>query len=341
MPMFSIIVPVYNIEKYLDKCIKSILEQSYTDYELILVDDGSPDRCGEIIDAYAKADKRIKAIHKKNEGLTLARNSGLAAAKGEYIVNVDGDDCLVPGALQCLYEHIADTHADVYFFGFYTQSSEKTDMEMPDFEAGMYSGYEKKRRLYERMVYDSKKRFFSFGIYPSVWSRIVKRGLFSEVRFKINPYLDIGEDLATTLLIMLKAETIFFIPEPLYLYRIREGSAIHTFNINEMKFAADMLKDLSASPYISEDRYAMKHQLGAYTADVLYNHLCAYAKRADSYKQYIEHIQNMDDVIFEFIGHCRYEINSLREMIIITMMRKKLWYMPWLYARSYRNEKRR
>lgn len=338
MPMFSIIVPVYKVEKFLDKCIKSILEQSYTDYELILVDDGSPDRCGEMIDAYAREDKRIKVIHKKNEGLTLARNSGLELAAGEYIVHVDGDDCLVPGALQCLYEHITDTRADVYFFGFYTQNGGKFGIEMPDFEAGLYSGSEKKRCLYERMVYDDTKRFFTFGIYPSVWSSVVKRGLFSEWRMKINPNLDIGEDFATTFLIMLEAETIFFIPEPLYLYRIREGSVIHTFNIDEMRFVADMLKDLSASPYISENRYAMKHQIGAYTADVLYNHLCAYAKKADSYKRYIEHINNMDNIIFEFIGKCRYKIKSLREMIIITMMKKKLWYMPWLYARSYKFE---
>ena len=95
-PLLSIIVPVYNVEKYIERCIKSILNQSFTNFELILVDDGSPDNCGKICDEYKKKDSRIKVIHKKNGGLSDARNAGLNIATGKYIGFVDSDDIIHP-----------------------------------------------------------------------------------------------------------------------------------------------------------------------------------------------------------------------------------------------------
>ena len=92
MPTFSIIVPVYNVEKYLTKCIDSILEQTFSDFEVILVDDGSTDNCGIICDQYVEKDDRIQVIHKKNEGLVCARKTGISKASGQYILNVDSDD---------------------------------------------------------------------------------------------------------------------------------------------------------------------------------------------------------------------------------------------------------
>lgn len=92
MPRFSIIVPVYKVEEFLDECVQSVLSQDFADFELILIDDGSPDRCGEMCDAYAKGDERVRVIHKENGGLAAARNSGLQIAQGEYIVFIDSDD---------------------------------------------------------------------------------------------------------------------------------------------------------------------------------------------------------------------------------------------------------
>ena len=98
--VFSIIVPIYKVEPYVHKCIDSIVDQSYEDFELILVDDGSPDNCPKICDEYADKDKRIHVIHKKNGGLVSARNAGLKAATGEYVLYVDGDDWLLPDSLK-------------------------------------------------------------------------------------------------------------------------------------------------------------------------------------------------------------------------------------------------
>ena len=104
--LFSVIVPIYNIEKYLRRCIDSVLAQSFEDYELILVDDGSPDSCPAICDEYAEKDARIKVIHKKNGGLVSARQAGITEAAGDYVFHLDGDDAMCEGALKSAYEII-------------------------------------------------------------------------------------------------------------------------------------------------------------------------------------------------------------------------------------------
>ena len=112
-PLLSIIVPVYKVEKYLSECIDSILAQTLTDFELILVDDGSPDHCPEICDEYAKKDDRIVVIHKANGGVSSARNSGILAAQGDYIGFVDADDLIVPEMYAFLYDAILKHHVDL------------------------------------------------------------------------------------------------------------------------------------------------------------------------------------------------------------------------------------
>ena len=339
-PVFSIIVPIYNIQKYLDKCIQSILGQSFGDFELILVDDGSPDLCGKIIDAYAEKDSRIKTIHKQNEGLVLARNSGLAIAAGEYIINVDGDDYIMPDMLECIYNHISKTHSEVYCFGYYSLENESSEPVIPKLRGGLYSSDEDLNTLHEKMIYDRDKKFFTFGLCPSVWSRAVKRELFTKFRLRVNPILAIGEDFATTLPIMLNAKSVYIIREPLYVYRILSSSASHKFNIREMTFIAAMLKDFETSGCTGgKGGAAVCGQLGAYIAYVLYNNLCAFAAECDNYQKYLEYIRNMDRIIFETIGSCRYNMKSLRSAAIITITKNKLWGILWQHAKRKNSRK--
>ena len=117
-PEISVIVPVYKVERYLNECIDSILAQTFTDFELILVDDGSPDNCPALCDAAAAKDSRIRVIHQKNRGLSGARNAGLDAAEGEWIAFVDSDDMLLPQALEKAHSTAEKTGADVVLYGF-------------------------------------------------------------------------------------------------------------------------------------------------------------------------------------------------------------------------------
>ena len=112
-PKVSILVPIYNVEKYLPRCIESVLSQDFRDYELILVDDGSPDRCPQICDEYAKKDSRIKVVHKRNGGLVSARLAGFMEARGEYVMHVDSDDYLLPNAISTLYNEAKEGDYDV------------------------------------------------------------------------------------------------------------------------------------------------------------------------------------------------------------------------------------
>ena len=111
--LISVIVPVYNVEKYLDKCINSLINQSYNNLEIILIDDGSTDNCGEICDKYALKDNRIKVIHKKNEGLSAARNLGISISKGDYIIFIDSDDWVDKEILLKLLNLIKKYNSDI------------------------------------------------------------------------------------------------------------------------------------------------------------------------------------------------------------------------------------
>lgn len=126
MPMISVIVPVYKAEKYIESCVQSILAQTYGDFELILVEDGSPDRSGAICDALAEADTRIRVIHKENGGAATARNAGLDVAKGEYIAFIDGDDCVHPKYLEFLLRLQRETNADfaMCYYDFFTEEGD-------------------------------------------------------------------------------------------------------------------------------------------------------------------------------------------------------------------------
>ena len=113
MPKISVIIPVYGVELYLDKCIESVVNQTYRNLEIILVDDGSPDRCPTICDEWAELDNRNKVIHKKNGGLSDARNAGIRIASGELIGFVDSDDWISEGMYQLLYENMIENNSDI------------------------------------------------------------------------------------------------------------------------------------------------------------------------------------------------------------------------------------
>ena len=126
MPKISIIVPVYNVEKYLEKCVRSILAQTFTDFELILVDDGSPDSSGAMCDQFAEQDQRVKVIHKENGGLSDARNAGIEIATGEYLGFVDSDDYIADDMYELLYTNIVKD-ADLSICGIYDVYEERAN----------------------------------------------------------------------------------------------------------------------------------------------------------------------------------------------------------------------
>lgn len=213
--MFSIIVPVYNVEKYLDKCLASISEQTFKEFECIVVDDGSPDNSNDIIDRYVNKDQRFKVIHQKNMGISAARNAGLAIAQGDYIAFVDSDDYISNEYLEKFALKIANTDADIVICGFIEvlKDSQKTVcFEAPSTEV-----------IKQNILAD---------IWPSYpWNKCYKKYLFENIRFPVGK---IFEDLLTIPEVCLNAHKIVCIPEKLYYYNCQNLNSI-TSNLSTEK----------------------------------------------------------------------------------------------------------
>lgn len=210
--LISIIVPIYNVEEYLEDCIESILHQTYSNFELILVDDGSPDDCGKICDKYSKKDKRIKVLHKKNGGLSDARNAGIELAQGEYIGFVDSDDYAAPDMYEKLLEACLKYRADISMCGRYVVSEDKKIIT-------------EKFVLDNAIVYDDVTAIGKLLLWDScdsaAWDKLYKKELFDAIRYPIGV---MSEDYDVTCRLFAKAKKIIHIGKPRYYYVQRDGS---------------------------------------------------------------------------------------------------------------------
>ncbi len=227
VPFLSIIVPAYNVENYIKQCVDSILAQTYTDFELLLVDDGSKDSTGEICDEYARKDARVRVIHKQNGGLVSARKAGLAEAVGEYAAYVDGDDWVAEDMFQKLCECAIMQKVDIViadFLSAYTDKEVKTTQNM---RAGRYSKAELVEEVYSHML--CKDEYFSFGFFPCVWGKIFKRSLLLPNQMQVDEGIRLGEDAACLYPVLLEADSIYYLKEQyLCYYRIRQSSMSHS-----------------------------------------------------------------------------------------------------------------
>lgn len=222
-PLVSVIVPVYKVEQYLDRCVTSLLTQTYSDFELILVDDGSPDRCGAICDSYADRDGRVQVIHQKNKGLSGARNSGVAVAKGEYICFVDSDDMVARDYIEVLLSCIRDTGADVVECG----RIDVYDDMIPSCQRG-----DKDERLYSAKD-GLKMLILNNGFSQTVWNKMYRKSALSDVSF---PEGKLHEDEFFTWKVVAGAKKVAVVKWPLYYYFHREGSIMETFSERRLDF---------------------------------------------------------------------------------------------------------
>ena len=223
-PLISIVVPIYNVEKYLNRCVDSILNQTYHNIEVILVDDGSPDLCGSICDEYQKKDMRIKVIHKKNGGLSDARNTGIKIAHGEYLTCIDSDDFVSPFFLDNLWTAMEKNKCEIatswfvdYYEGDKIPKAQKLDIK--DIQVL------NREKFYERLLYQD-------GVEVSAWGKLYKSSLFQGVEYPVGK---LYEDIPTTYLLVEKAIRIAVIPNVDYFYFQRKTSiAQATFCIKKM-----------------------------------------------------------------------------------------------------------
>lgn len=211
--MISVIVPVYNVEKYIDRCVSSLLSQTYDDCEILLVDDGSADRSGLICDTLAEQDQRIQVFHKENGGLSDARNYGLDRMKGEYVTFVDSDDYVGPDYLRILYEMIQKFGGDISVVRFREASWEDQRLaESDDFRTFLKTD----RAMKEMLVGEQ------FGV--SACGKMFRSTVFRDIRF---PKGKLYEDLLTIPYVLASGDGCCFSTSRQYYYYQREGSIMH------------------------------------------------------------------------------------------------------------------
>ncbi len=222
---FSVLVPVYNVELYVTECIESVMNQTYQNFELILVDDGSHDKSGDICEEYAKKDTRIRVFHKENGGLIHTRRFAIENALGNWYVFLDSDDTLQPNALETIYNKIVQYGCDLVIYGWQRfcgdtvlddTATGKTDFVFPD-----------KRSLYKTVFFDQQ--------YNSLCRKAVKADLFTGQDYSKFYEIKYGEDLLQSVELLNQADKVLLIDDSLYRYRVNSESMTHTIDYSKCK----------------------------------------------------------------------------------------------------------
>ena len=230
IPEISIIVPVYKVEKYLDRCVRSIMNQSFSDFELLLVDDGSPDACPQKCDEWGLKDRRIKVIHKKNSGLSSARNAGIAMASGKYICFVDSDDWLEIDSIDYLHDLLLRCNADLAVGSFIRVASDDKTTKQERIRE------QNEKTLTGKDFIKNLLKVSSGESLPYAWAKLYKRELFEDLRYTIGIT---SEDWPVTFACALKSNVVAMSSKVVYNY------FINTDGITSSKFGRqtfDMLK---------------------------------------------------------------------------------------------------
>lgn len=316
--LFSVIVPIYNIEKYIRRCIDSVLAQSFADFELILVDDGSPDGCPAICDEYAQRDSRIKVIHKKNGGLVSARQAGIRVAQGEYIFNLDGDDAICPDALESAQKIITDTHADMISFSYRKNIDGEIGDVIEDFvDEGLYSKGQIEAHIYPKLLSDRNMRH----VFYFSWGRAIKRELAIRHQLWVNPVISLGEDLSFMVPCYLDAQTVYVSKKAIYLYTIRNDSITTNFKTGQIKQIEDVILGLRKIEGKKPEDF--EEQISRYSCFMCFAILAAAAEGGhfDSVKKLKELIQN--SLHKEEIKKARFDKITIKSRITIFLMKRQ------------------
>lgn len=262
-PLVSMIVPIYRIDRYIGICIESLINQTYRNIEIILVNDGSDDRCPKICDLYAKKDKRVKVIHKKNGGLVSARKAGLERSAGDYIGYVDGDDWIDSRFVERMVSDALECGADIVCAGFTRDLNKKSALVFNKYPIGVYSGKELDG-LKQKMLSDGE--FYYLGITTYVWNKLFKREVVYAAQMNVDERISIGEDAAVTYPAIMESKCVRVTGCVDYHYRQHSESMLkqtagYDVEMDKLRVLADYLFAF-ASKY--DEKYMLKKQITDY-----------------------------------------------------------------------------
>ena len=263
-PKVSIIVPIYNAEKTLHRCVNSILNQDYIDFELLLIDDGSKDSSGAICDEYAAKDARVRVIHKENSGVSASRNLALNEAKGEYLQFLDADDWITPNATRLLVESAVLNGCDMVISDFYRVIGERLSHKGSIDEDGVLT-----REEFANLMMENPADFY----YGVLWNKLYSRAIIEKYQLRMDPKISWCEDFMFNLEYIRHCENIFVLQVPIYYYVKTKGSLVSqgmslTKTIKTKMMVLEYYTDFYKQ-VLSEEEYEKKRlQIYSYLMDM-------------------------------------------------------------------------
>lgn len=320
----SIIVPIYNVEAYLCRCVESILSQTFSDFELILVDDGSPDACPQICDEYARKDPRVRVIHKKNGGLSDARNAGIEIAKGEYIGFVDSDDTISPDMYQRLITLLETYHADIAATGFINYDSNGVELTR-------YPDLPRARVFYRKDYIDQFYPETKWLIFASACNKLYRRTLFNSLRYPVGM---LYEDSFLQLPLYDLCDSIVVDNQHHYHYYTERNESIMNMRYTAKKF---QLIELAMSQYDffvkKENQQQQEYALATYVTNYMINYFAVffcYRELKEAFRPYRKRFRGFFLKIMKNTRICRMKKITVLMMYInnkksLTLCRK---YFP-------------
>lgn len=255
---FSVIVPVFQSELYLAECLDSICAQSFSEFEVILVDDGSTDESGKICDTYAEKDKRFRVLHQENKGQSAARQKAAAISSGKYIINIDSDDRVSSDFLEQAKELIEKWKTDMVVFASEHETQNGSVKVQEPVREGYYNKDKVQKEIWPKVLADRDRSHMSYPL----WPKAIRREVLLDAYSALKPGIKFGEDIACLLPIWLSAESVYISKRMVYFYRYRPQSESHGFRERQYEDLIQVTEEfrkqyLSEYPFLSEqiDRY--------------------------------------------------------------------------------------
>lgn len=323
---FSVIVPVYKVEKYLSGCIESVLNQTFSDFELILVDDGSPDRCPEICDGYKEKDERIRVVHKTNGGLASARRAGIKEALGDYVFNLDSDDLIERDTLECAHKIITETSCDVVSFSYrWVKNGKTVNITNDGLDEGLYTEKDVEKYVFPRLLMDKDMNHMSY--YLS--GKAVKRELLTPNQLNVSEKISLGEDLCCVVPCYLQAKSVFISKKEAYLYTVRDDSLSKEFNTKQIYLVENVINEVSKNNLGRVTDF--DKQLCRYSCFMCFAILASAAEgnHFKSIKAIKENIAN--SIHSEKIPLAEFDNISLKSKIAIFLMKKNCYRVAFYF----------
>lgn len=291
----SVIVPIYKVEDYLHRCVDSIINQTYTNLEIILVDDGSPDNCPMICDEYAEKDSRIRVIHKKNGGLSDARNAGLDIATGEYIMFIDSDDFVDIDIMKSMMQNMIDNNVDMVVCNINYVYDDRQVVK-----------YSQADRILDR--YEAMEEYLKDGVVQAVaWNKLYKKSLINEMRYKVGKT---NEDEFFTYKVVDRSDSIYYNSKPFYNYIQRDTSIMGKYSLKRLDGVEasyerlNFIKEHYPSLYINEKKTFLNLCIYSYQMILKDSNidkdkqgrkiLCNYRKKIKFYKKELKNYSYKD-----------------------------------------------